>query len=325
MIPTKENIAKIQAKRRTKLKPKVHSKIANTFIENAISKSNLSSLKTLYYLSTVLSKVDMSDMKDDKIIGIKIDKREMLKYTGLVADTIIKTVKQMQQTAITFVDEQGIIEGMSLLPRYRFVPNKNIVEIDLYARIARMIIDVKKNYTNINVKDLMNIKNKHSLRLLSLLCRISQYDPDIPKRKHLTLDELNLFFGTKYKSWSLIEREIIKPIKDELDNNSKFSFIYESNFERLGRGRPAFKDVTIDLIEKEEPKKKAKQQKIAGTEIEENLKKYIGKQLYLQGFDWKIVSISKNRSQYSIFCREINDPNYTKTFEVSRAQLGVAK
>lgn len=250
MIPTKENIAKFQAKRRTKLKPKVHSKIANTFIENAISKSNLSSLKTLYYLSTVLSKVDMSNMKDDKIIGIKIDKREMLKYTGLVADTIIKTAKQMQQTAITFVDEEGIIEGMSLLPRYRFVPNKNIVEIDLYVRIAKMIVNVKRNYTNINVKDLMNIRSKHSLRLLSLLCRISQYDPDIPKRKHLTLDELNLFFGTKYKSWSLIERGIIKPVKEELDANSKISFVYESNFEKLGRGRPAFKDVAIDVVYK---------------------------------------------------------------------------
>ena len=33
-------------------------------------------------------------------------------------------------------------------------------------------------------------------------------------------------------------------------NNSKISFIYESNFERLGRGRPKFRDVTIDVITK---------------------------------------------------------------------------
>lgn len=250
MIPTKENIAKVQAKRRKELKPKVHSKISNTFIENAISKSNFSSLKTLYYLSTVLSTVDMENMKDDKIVGIKIDKREMLKFTDLTADTIIKTTKQMQQTTITFIHNDGAIEGMSLLPRYLFVPNKNIVELDLYVRIAKMIIDVKKNYTNINIKDLMLVKNAHSLRLLSLLCRISQYDPDIPKRKHMTLNELNLFFGTNYKSWSMLELKILKPIKEDLDNTSKISFIYESNFQKLGRGRPSFKDVTIDLIQK---------------------------------------------------------------------------
>jgi len=250
LIPTKENIAKVQAKRRKELKPKVHSKISNTFIENAISKSNFSALKTLYYLSTILSRVDMGGMQDDKIVGIKIDKREMLKFTDLTADTIIKTTKQMQQTSITFIHNDGAIEGMSLLPRYLFVPNKNIVELDLYVRIAKMIIDVKKNYTPMNIKDLMLVKNAHSLRLLALLCKISEYSEDVAKRKHMTLNELNLFFGTKYKKWSNIETEILKPVKEDLDNVSKLSFIYESNFQKLGRGRPSFKDVTIDLIQK---------------------------------------------------------------------------
>ena len=248
LIPTKENIAKVNAKKRNK-KPKIHQKIANTFIENAIHKSNFSALKTIYYLSTILSEIDMSNMKDDKIVGIKIDKRAMLNFTELTADTIIKTVKRMQETAITFIDETDeTIEGMNLLPRYKFVPNKNIVEFDLYVRIAKMIVDVKKNYTNINIKNLMLLKNSHALRTLAMITRISQDDEYIPKRKTMTLDELNLFFGTKYKSWSSIEREIIKPVQEELDNSSLLSFIYESNFERLGRGRPKFKDITIDIV-----------------------------------------------------------------------------
>lgn len=251
MIPTKENIAKWNKERREqKKRQKVHSKVSNTFIENTIAKNNLSALKTLYYLSSVLEKEDLTNIKDNKIIGIKIDKRDMLKYTGLTANTIIKTTKQMQQTSITFKLPKGGIEGMSLLPRYNFVPNKNIVEIDLYVRIAKMIVDVKKNYTNLNIKDLMQIRNKHSLRLLALLCRISQYDKDIPKRKHMTLAELNAFFGTKLKTWTDIERKILKPVKQELDNNSKISFAYDPNYENLGRGRPAFKDVTIDVIVK---------------------------------------------------------------------------
>jgi plasmid replication initiation protein len=240
-----------EMKRKQNKKPKVHQKISNTFIENAISKSNLSSLKTLYYLSTVLSSTDLQSMKDDKIIGIKIDKREMLKFTDLSVSTIVKTTKQMQQTAITFRDEKdGTIEGMSLLPRYKFVPNKNIVELDLYVRIAKMIVDVKRNYTNINIKELMNIRNKHSLRLLALLCRISEYSPDVSKRKHMTLDNLNELFGTKYKTWNIIERKILRPVKEELDNNSRLSFIYDPNYENLGRGRPSFLNVTIDLIQK---------------------------------------------------------------------------
>ncbi len=250
MIPTKANIAKIHAEKRAKKnKPKVHQKIANTFIENAISKNNVSALKTLYFLSTVLTKVDMENMKDSKIVGIRIDKREMLKFTDLSIKTLVKTTKQMQQTSITFHDDDGVIEGMSLLPRYRFVPNKNIVEIDLYVRVARMIIDVKKKYTPMNIKDLMYVKSKHSLRFLALLARIKNYDEDVPKRKKMTLEELNAFFGTNYKSWSEIERKIMIPIKEELDLNAKLTFIYEPNYENLGRGRPSFRDVTIDLID----------------------------------------------------------------------------
>ncbi len=247
-------------KREQNKNQKVHSKVSNTFIENAINNNNLSALKTLYYLSTVLSSSDISSMHNNKIIGIKIDKKEMLKFTELSVDTIVKTTKQMQETSITFVDfdidGDQIIEGMSLLPRYRFVPNKNIVELDLYVRIAKMIVDVQKNYTNINVKDLMLIKNKHSLRLLALLCRMSQYDENVPKRKRFTLENLNEFFGTNYKTWSLIELKIIKPIKEELDKNSKFSFVYEANYENLGRGRPAFRDLVIDLIKQKNPQGK---------------------------------------------------------------------
>ena len=260
MIPTKANIAKWkEEKRQAKKNSKVHTKIANTFIENAITNSNVNSLKTIYYLSTKLETVDMENMKDEKIIGIKIDKREMLKYTDMSAPTLAKTAKVMQKTSITFIDYDSdgdkVIEGMSLLPRYVFVPNKNIVELDLYVRIAKMIIDVKKNYTMMNIKEIMKLRKNHSVRMLSLLNRISTYKTndenewEIPKRKRMTLDELNAFFGVNYKKWNMIEKDILKPVKEELDAHSTRSFIYEANYENLGRGRPSFRDVTIDLIE----------------------------------------------------------------------------
>ncbi len=255
MIPTKDNIRKWQEeKRKAKKKPKVHRKIANTFIENAITYSNVNALKTIYYLATILEKEDLTNEKDEKIIGIRIDKREMLKYTEMSAPTLRKTTNEMQKTSITFVDEKdGIIEGMSLLPRYKFVPNKNIVELDLYVRIAKMIVDVKKNYTMMNIKELMKLRRSHSVRMLALLNRISTYKSDddweIPKRKRMTLDELNSFFGTKYRNWNEVERKILKPVKEELDAHSTTSFIYEPNYEVLGRGRPSFRDVTIDVIE----------------------------------------------------------------------------
>ncbi len=250
MIPTKKNITKVQREKRNQ-KIKVHQKISNTFIENAIQKNNFGALKTIYYLSTILCDEDIQNKKDENLITVKIDKREMLKFTELTLDTIIKSSKQMQETSVTFFDdEKGLIEGMSLLPRYYFIPNKNIIEIDLYIRIAKMIIAVKKDYTNLNIKNLMQVKNAHSLRLLALLNKINQ-DEEIKDNKiALTLEELNLFFGTNYKSWTTLELKIIKPISEELNKFSKLSFDYQSNFENLGVGRPKFKDVEIILKNK---------------------------------------------------------------------------
>lgn len=233
-------------KREAKKKPKVHQKVANTFIENAITYSNVNTLKTIYYLATILEKEDLANEKDEKIIGIRIDKREMLKYTEMSAPTLQKTTKEMQKTSITFIDEkEGIIEGMSLLPRYKFVPNKNIVELDLYVRIAKMIVDVKNNYTMMNIKELMKLRRSHSVRMLALLNHLNTTKD---KNKIITLDELNEFFGTKYKTWNEFERSLLKPVKVELDAHSTRSFTYESNYEILGRGRPSFRDVTIDVI-----------------------------------------------------------------------------
>jgi plasmid replication initiation protein len=256
MIPSKKNIEKLQAKKRN-IKPKVHQKISNSFIENAISNSNINALKTIYYLSTILQDEDVVGKDPKSLMTIKIDKREMLKFTESSASGIIKTIDQLQKTNITFLDEENKLhEGTSLLPYYGFLANKNTVEIKLFIRIASLIIDVKRKYTNINVKDLMKLKSPHTLRFLAFLNRISQYDKGIPKRKSLTLDELNLFFGTNYKKWNSIEAKILKPIQDELNNISDLSFIYESNFEALGRGRPKFKDVTIDLINNTKKKRR---------------------------------------------------------------------
>ena len=139
---------------------------------------------------------------------------------------------------------------MSLFPRYEVLSNKDTIVIDMYIRVAKLVIDVKKNFnfTPINLKKLMDVKSVHTLRFLTLLTRISNYGEHIPKRTKLSLEELNAFFGTNYKSWSKVELKLIKPIKKELDNLDNFSFIYESRFEVTGRGRPKFDYVTIDLI-----------------------------------------------------------------------------
>jgi hypothetical protein len=80
------------------------------------------------------------------------------------------------------------------------------------------------------------------------LQKIANYDEHVGKRKRMELAELNEFFGTKYRSYYDLEQKILIPVKEELDNNSKLTFIYEFNYQSLGRGRPRIKEVVIDVI-----------------------------------------------------------------------------
>jgi len=243
---------RLQKEKLAAQKAKPLQKISNNFINNTIASSNMSAIKTIYYLASILEKFEqLEEQADKRLLDITIDTREMLKYTEMSLPEIRRNLKAMQQTSITFINEaEQIEEGINLLPLYKFEYGKHKIKISLFVQIAKMIVDVKKNYTFLNTKELMRLRNKHSLRLLPLLNTIAGYDDEVGKRKRMTLEELNEFFGTKYKRFVEIEKKILIPVKEELDNNSKISFIYDPNFESLGRGRPRFKNVTIDVIER---------------------------------------------------------------------------
>ena len=250
MIPTPEKIAEMKKKKlEASRKPKVHRKISNNFIESAIHRNTAGALKTIYYLASAIETVkELEEMAPDGLLTIKIDTRDMLQYTGMSLPEIKRNIKAMQQTSVTFIDEEENTEiGVSLLPYYKFIYGKHKVEIKIFVKIARQIIDVKRNYSMIDTRTLMKFRSKHILRLLPLLMRISQYSDQAAKRKTLTLSELNALFGTNYKRIVDIERKILKPAKEELDAHSPISFVWETNYDYFDAGRPKAISVTIDV------------------------------------------------------------------------------
>ena len=130
------------------------------------------------------------------------------------------------------------------------VVDYDIVPIDIYKEILELIWQVERRFTVIDVKSLMNLSSKHSVRMVQLLEMINGFGDPVAKRKVYSLSELNLMFGTKYKRIKQFEAEILTPIKSELDINSKLSFVYQIVFidNPKGRGRPIADKVQIDLV-----------------------------------------------------------------------------
>ncbi len=231
-------------------KQRVHTKISNTFIESAIKNNSLAVLKTIYYVAAKVRELkEFDEVGELDLLRVEFSANEFFKETGIKPIDISRNLKKIQETSISFINEkEKYVEGIALVPYFKYMYGKNKVAIHIYKRIADLIVAVQQNYSFVNTQMLMNLKSKHTMKFLPLLMRISQYSDKVGKRKHMTLGEVNEFFGTNYTSLNLATKYIFEPVKRELDQNSKISFLYETEFELLGAGRPKATGITIDVI-----------------------------------------------------------------------------
>jgi len=282
-------------------------KISNNFIENTIKKNNLNAIKTIFYLASILEDFDF----DKELNTIDIDMKKMFEYTKITSREIKNNLRAMQETAIAFIDEKNDEEEyIVLIPKINIFYGQNLVKVDLYSKIAKLIVEVKNSYTYIDTKVLMSLKSKHSIRILPLLEKIRGYSSHIAKRKTMSLDTLNQFFGTKYKRITDIERKILKPAKEELDSRPLISFVYQVQMESFGRGRPRATSVVIDVVVR--PEYYLSSRRIF---IEFMRKDYINQDI-LKSIDKNshnsiVISISKYGKLY--------DKNSGNTFDAKRA------
>lgn len=229
--------------------------ISNALIESFVSKSNLIALKVLFYLSYD----DTVALPDSKIISLKINMKEMCKKIDIDQRTLKRSFKVMQETSITFVKEDEYVQDISILPSIKYLTGTTMVEIDIYKKVLDLVKNVKKQYTPIDIKELMKLKSKHSVRMVQLLNYIEGFkDKDghpIPKRKTYNLTQLNGMFGTNYKNLFDFKRKVLDKAKTELDSVGALTFLATVAYDPVlpPRGRPKGKGIVIDLLKNTQP------------------------------------------------------------------------
>jgi len=219
-------------------------KIKNDLIEAFIKQNNLTALKILFYIAYDCEAIPKSDT-----IKIKMDLKQVCEYCNVNTKTLIRNLEKMQKTSISWSDEKSK-SFVSVLPKCEVIYGGNI-EITIFKEVINMIVDVKNRYTMINAEQLMLMKSKHSARMLLLLEMINGFDEHVPKVKRYELEEINHLFGTNYKRMGEFEKKILKSAKEDLDTNSKISFIYDINYDKdihsVGRAKAV--GVTIHLVD----------------------------------------------------------------------------
>lgn len=235
-------MAKIST-RETKKEPQMLCKIDNQLIEAFVKKGNLPALKILFFIASSDIEITGDYMK------FNLDTKDVCERCHIDIKTLKRNVRQMTETSISIIDEKSE-SYINVLPFVKFRYD-NKVTLEMRKEILELIKATKNQFTIINASKIMKLGSKHSVRMLMLLEYIKGFDEHVAKRKHYDLEELNLMFGTKYSRIAEFERKILLPVKQELDSNSKLSFIYEVHKDKTTTtvGRAKAVGIIIDLVQ----------------------------------------------------------------------------
>lgn len=231
-------------------------KVSNSLVESFVSKSNAVALKMLFYIAKQQRK------ESGEITTFTLSADDFSKYCNLDHKTIRRNIIAMRSTSITFAeyDSKGrltVEEGIVIVPRSKYDYTEKTIEISMFKKILNLIVEVEERFTTIDVKNVMEMESKYSIRMTMILEQVFGFkgSPEhwnVKQQKTFTLDELNGMFDTQYKNFTDFERKVLKPTKAEMDDKSEISFSYVINKgynSPLDRGRPKALDCTIKLVQ----------------------------------------------------------------------------
>lgn len=219
-------------------------KISNSLLECYVIKKNIIAVKIVLFLAMKSDKIKSSN---DDISLLRFSLKELIETIKSDKKTVLRNLSKMQETSITFVEKDLYEENITVIPYIKIETGKDIVEIKIFSKILQLIKDVESRFTIINASNLVQLKNVNTIKMLGLIKIIDGYSKGVGKKKCYSLFELNSMFSTNYKTFYEFERKILKPVKEDIDQESKLTFFYDFNYEQGSRGRPKIKEVIIYL------------------------------------------------------------------------------
>ena len=292
---------------------------------------NRNVVKQDYHLNNARYKLDTNEMKfiAIAIAQIDTDDDELKEYEVKISELEAKLQAEQNETRLKRFAKKIMSKPLEVptatgwevynwFSKIEYVRNEAKFKVQIHKDLRVYLLDFKKRFVKYNLKYILALTSNYSIRIYQLL---KEYEK-ATKRTFL-VEELQdiLQVPKSLKIYANFKNKVLKVAEKELIEHCDIFFEYEEI--------KINKKVTEILFRIKKNVNVLKQEKIqqtfADTEIDEDLQKYINKVLYINGFDFKIISISKKNNKYSIYCHEIDDVNYKKTFEISEAQLKVAK
>lgn len=242
---------------------------------------------------------------------IKVSELEEKLQTEQNETRLKQFAKKLLSKPLEVPTEDGFIVA-NWFADVEYIKGQSKFKVSFSKKLIPYLLELKKRYVSYNLKNILPLTSSYSVRIYQLLKEYEKL-----KIRYIKVEELMdiLQVPNSYKIYDNFKRKVLQVAEKELAEHTDISFTFEE--EKEGR--------KVDrLILRIYPNRR-EEQELFDAEVSNDLKEYINKQIYLNGYDWIIKSIAQNENKISIFCNEVDDKNYTKTFEISMAQLKTVK
>lgn len=227
----------------------IYGNVSNNFILNWITNNNLNALKLALYVSKLdIAQPNQIKINED-ITHLTLNLKEFSSFCNVSTKVLMNNHTSILNAKINRVSKDET-EFRKLILNIKIKRNENIIELFIWTEIFYLLKEEEFSFTNINLENIMRLKNKHSIRMYLLLSYINQFNDIYSKSKEYTLEILNDFFGTDYKRVIDFNKKVIEPIKkDLLENDSNLKFEIEYKYKNIKKaGRTPISHIKIILI-----------------------------------------------------------------------------
>lgn len=164
----------------------------------------------------ILYAVTMLDREQDRFNVISISVGDFIK----LIDTSKERYSEIREIVSKLMSKQVRIksEGKDLLANWvssiEYIEGEGTIELEFSVKLVPYLLQLKSKFTRYQLKNILHLKNKYSIRLYELLKQFEGI-----KRREFSTEELRdlLMISDKYPAFRDLNKYVIKPTVDEIN------------------------------------------------------------------------------------------------------------
>ena len=199
----------------------------NAVMENALIEARYSlTVEEQRLILTTIAMLDNIETASNGFPTLKIPKKLIIETTGLHEKdykVVKNSLERLMSRVITIETEKGF-ELYQWFAKAKYNKGDEYIEVQFHPDLKPYLLELKKRFTKIPLKQVLKLRSKYAIRLYELLKRYedtgfrTDYLPEL--RKKLGVEE------KEYKAFKDFEKRVLKPAVKEINEKTDLEVSY---------------------------------------------------------------------------------------------------